>query len=201
MPFFIMFTYLIPLYYLVTKLADEKESKSREGMKMMGLMDFPYMTSWFVFYLIIVLVISLLITGISSINIFPNSNKLLVFLFSMLYGLSLFGFSLIIVAILPSIRSSATTASLTHVITYFIGFAVTNPDLATSVKFPLCLIPNVGMSLCIVNMYHYETESFGLNFSTAGLWFENMTFYSAFFMLLFDTVFLLLIGLYLDQIL
>jgi len=37
-----MFTFLIPLYYLVTKLAEEKELKSREGMKMMGTKDFPY---------------------------------------------------------------------------------------------------------------------------------------------------------------
>ena len=36
-PFFIMCIYLLPLYYMVTKLAEEKESRGREGMIMMGL--------------------------------------------------------------------------------------------------------------------------------------------------------------------
>jgi len=36
-PFFYMIMYLIPFYYLTSKIAQEKESKSREGMKMMGL--------------------------------------------------------------------------------------------------------------------------------------------------------------------
>ena len=38
-PFFVMCIYLLPLYYMVTKLAEERESKAREGMKMMGLKD------------------------------------------------------------------------------------------------------------------------------------------------------------------
>ena len=31
-PFFVMCTFLLPLYYMVTKLAEEKESRAREGM-------------------------------------------------------------------------------------------------------------------------------------------------------------------------
>lgn len=48
-----MFTFLIPLYYIVSKLAEEKENKSREGMKMMGLKDTSYFLSWLVFYTMI----------------------------------------------------------------------------------------------------------------------------------------------------
>lgn len=65
-----MFTFLIPLYYIVSKLAEEKESKSREGMKMMGLKDFAYFTSWFVFFLVITVFMSAVITGMCAINIF-----------------------------------------------------------------------------------------------------------------------------------
>ena len=38
-PFFFMCVFLLPLYYMVSRLAEEKESKAREGMKMMGLRD------------------------------------------------------------------------------------------------------------------------------------------------------------------
>jgi uncharacterized membrane protein YadS len=101
-PFFFMFTFLIPLYYLVSKLAEEKESKSREGMKMMGLKDSSYFLSWYVFYFIIVAIMSTIITIAVSFNVFPNSSKILIWLLAFLYGMTLFGFSLVVVAILPT---------------------------------------------------------------------------------------------------
>lgn len=97
-----MFTFLIPLYYIVSKLAEEKESKSREGMKMMGLKDSSYFLSWLVFYGTIVALMSIVMMGILSINVFYNSNKFLVFILAFFYGMSLFGFSVVIVAILPT---------------------------------------------------------------------------------------------------
>jgi len=66
-----MFTFLIPLYYITSKLAEEKEGKSREGMKMMGLKDSSYFLSWFVFHLILMIIMALIITLMCSINLFP----------------------------------------------------------------------------------------------------------------------------------
>jgi len=125
-----MFTFLIPLYYLVSKLAEEKESKSREGMKMMGLKDFSYFSSWFVFFMIIVIGMCIIITVMLSFNVFLQSNKFLLFILAFFYGMSLFGFSVVIVAILPTQRASATAASLLHIITYFLVFAFKDPDTA-----------------------------------------------------------------------
>lgn len=36
-PFFVICIFLLPLYYTVTRLAEEKEGRAREGMQMMGL--------------------------------------------------------------------------------------------------------------------------------------------------------------------
>ena len=41
-PIFYICIFMLPLYYMVTKLAEEKESKIRESMKMMGLSDTSY---------------------------------------------------------------------------------------------------------------------------------------------------------------
>jgi len=101
-PFFFMFTFLIPLYYIVSKLAEEKESKSREGMKMMGLKDSTYFLSWMVFFFTIIVVMSVAITIMVSFNVFYYSNKFFVFILALFYGFSLFGFSIVIVAILPT---------------------------------------------------------------------------------------------------
>jgi ATP-binding cassette subfamily A (ABC1) protein 3 len=97
-----MFTFLIPLYYLVSKLAEEKESKLREGMKMMGLKDFTYYLSWFIFYFTVITIMSIVMAMIVGYSVFQQSNTFLLFLLSFLYGLSTFGFSILIVALVPS---------------------------------------------------------------------------------------------------
>ena len=48
---------------MVTKLAEERESRAREGMKMMGLKDRSYFIGWFIFLLLINLIIATLISG------------------------------------------------------------------------------------------------------------------------------------------
>lgn len=97
-----MFTFLIPLYYLVSKLAEEKESKAREGMKMMGLKDFTYFLSWFVFYAFVILIMSTIMSLLVGLNVFSQSSVFLIFMLAFLYGLSLFGFSILIVALIPT---------------------------------------------------------------------------------------------------
>eukprot|EP00347_Sterkiella_histriomuscorum_P002219 403369012 len=199
-PFYIMFTYLIPLYYLVSKLSEEKESKLREGMKMMGLKDSSYFASWIVFYMIIITVMSLIIMGVLRINVFPQSNMFLVFIMNFLYGLSLFGFSLVIVAILPTQRSSATAATLLHIISYFLIFALKDPEQSQNLKILASLLPNIGMSFSVFTLYYFESDSTGLNFTNASIINDNISFQIAILTLAFDCVFYLLIGLYLDQV-
>jgi ABC-2 family transporter protein len=70
LPLFLMITYLIPLFYMVSKLAEEKEGKSREGMKMMGLKDSSYFLSWWVFNLVVIVIMASIITGMSYLNLF-----------------------------------------------------------------------------------------------------------------------------------
>jgi hypothetical protein len=64
-PFFYMCIFMLPLFYMVTKLAEEKETKAREGMKMMGLNDKSYFAAWFIFMLILTSTINGIIVAIS----------------------------------------------------------------------------------------------------------------------------------------
>jgi len=88
-----MFTFLIPLYYIVSKLAEEKESKVREGMKMMGLKDGTYYFSWWVFFTIIICVMAFIVALMTAFNVFPKSNPFFLFMLTLLFGSSLFGFA------------------------------------------------------------------------------------------------------------
>lgn len=75
---------------------------------------------------------------------------------------------------------------------------VKDADTASAFKFAMSIFPNVGMTFCIYNLFHFESESTGLSFSNANLWYNNMTFTGALFTLIFNTFFYLFLGIYLD---
>jgi len=54
----------------VSKMASEKESKAKEGMKMMGLNDFTYYVAWFILYLTICIVVSIIVTIMTFVGVF-----------------------------------------------------------------------------------------------------------------------------------
>ena len=59
---------------------------------MMGLSDTNYWLSWFIFYAIIVTIISVISTIIICSKVFAYSNWGLIFLFFWGFGISLFGY-------------------------------------------------------------------------------------------------------------
>lgn len=80
-PFFIMIIYLIPFLYVTSKIASEKESKVKEGMKMMGLRDSMYYLSWIITYFFLSLITSLFVTIVLCKVIYQNLNFLLIIMF------------------------------------------------------------------------------------------------------------------------
>ena len=69
---------------------------------MMGLKDSTYFLSWMTTFGIVIALMSLLLTIMVSFSTFRQSNKIIFFLFNFVYGISLFGFSVVIVALLPT---------------------------------------------------------------------------------------------------
>lgn len=59
-------TTLTPVAKLISRMVDEKESKVKEYMKMMGMTDTSYWISWFIMYFIIYLIITILATLITT---------------------------------------------------------------------------------------------------------------------------------------
>lgn len=47
--FFIIVMYIPPVYRTVYRIVAEKENRAKESMRMMGLKDFPYWASWFMY--------------------------------------------------------------------------------------------------------------------------------------------------------
>jgi hypothetical protein len=60
-----MIIFIIPFFYITSKIASEKESKAKEGMKMMGMRDSTYYLAWFIFFMVIAFVTSIIISILS----------------------------------------------------------------------------------------------------------------------------------------
>lgn len=70
LPFFCLLMYIPPLFRNSYRIVNEKETRIRESMKIMGLTDVAYWTSWFAYHSIISLLISILATITLYINVF-----------------------------------------------------------------------------------------------------------------------------------
>jgi len=145
-PFFFMIIFKIPYFYLTSKIASEKESKAKEGMKMMGLRDSTYYFAWFILYMSISVFTSLVVTAISMKGIFIKVNSILFFIFCILYSLNLFGWALIIVSFLPTKKSSGIASILINFITFYMTYILRDEATPSLLQYGLSVLPNVCMN-------------------------------------------------------
>lgn len=195
-----MIIMLIPFYYIVSKLSSEKESKTREGMKMMGLNDSTYYLAWFLFYLSIIIFTALLNT-IMARRIFINVSLVIFFIWNVIYGLTLYGQAFVITSFLPSKKSSAIAATLFHIISFYSYFTVKDPGTSSTTMYMASLFPNICMTKCVNQLFffNYQTLS-GLTPGSMYTIFENYSFGGGLGMMFFDMIFWACLGLYCDQV-
>lgn len=86
LPLFLLFMYILPVFTIVSLIVKEKEYRTRETMRMMGMTDTPYWLSWFAYYTMLNTAISIIAWLVLCINVIGPSNPWWVFLFIWLYG-------------------------------------------------------------------------------------------------------------------
>lgn len=80
----LMFTPII--YRTVYRIVYEKASRAKESMRMMGMSNLAYWSSWFVYYTLINTVITTLSTVILFIRVISPQSGVFLFLIIWLYG-------------------------------------------------------------------------------------------------------------------
>ena len=118
---FLIMSYFLPLYRLAYRIGNEKETRARESMKMMGLGDTAYWLSWFTYFMIYVTIISLISTLLLHGGVVVNTSFGTFFLWIWLFGLSNFG---LVLMILPFCDSSSSAGKVTVFLYYFLSYLV-----------------------------------------------------------------------------
>lgn len=98
LPFFISTVYILVCPLIVKRITDEKSTKAKELLKMIGMSDYVFWITHFLNYLIIILVHSIAFAFIFTGNgtIFPRSSTFLSFFIFLLFGMQLILFFMLL---------------------------------------------------------------------------------------------------------
>ena len=103
---------LFPVSRLIKGIVEEKESKTKETMKMMGLLDSVFVASWFISSLLQFTLIALMITVLMHFTLFPHTDLTLLFVFFFTFILSEITFSFLISVFFSSAKLAGIVGSI-----------------------------------------------------------------------------------------
>lgn len=198
--FIILIIYIAPLYRLIYNVVLEKETKIREAMKIMGLIDFPYWFSWFSYYFIITSLQSIAMILVL-IRVFEYSNLFLIWLYLWLFGMSLFGFGVFVSSFFSSAKTAAIVGTMLFYVSSFIFSVVEDRSVSETAKTLCSFFPTVAVQLAGVNLLEFEESGIGLTTDNVNSTYLNYKFATCYWMLVIAFFVFLTLGLYLENVL
>ena len=118
-----VFRSMVPLYItmsmsmfispMLTVIVDEKEKKIKETLKMVGLRDSVFWSSWFIVYAGLIIITSLLGSLLISFLVLTSRTYfLLTFTLMLLFGLTIIMFAFLLTALFSKAKTAATVGGL-----------------------------------------------------------------------------------------
>ncbi|NXK17444.1 ABCAA protein, partial [Arenaria interpres] len=186
------------MYFLSMNVVREKK-KLKVLMKTMGLQDIAFWFSWSLLYAVYVMVLSLLLTALVVQDAFYLSSFPAVLLLFFLYGLACIHLVFMLCSLL---RTSKLASSMGFLLTFLFGclsLAVLIENLPEPMKWFLGLFCPFAFNVGIAKIFHLE--KYGIGFSFSNLMEESYFLFSTYIMLVFDSVFYMLLAVYFDKVL
>jgi ATP-binding cassette subfamily A (ABC1) protein 3 len=197
--FYIM-SFLYPVSRIIRGLVLEKEYRIKEGMKMMGLTDTIYNSSWFITTFIQMTIISVLITGVSSTTVFAYSNKLFVFLYFEVFSLAVMNLCFLLATLFSKSKTAALMGPMIFFASFFPYYAVNDPQFDSEAKTTTCLLAPACFALGANVFADYEGGLVGVQFENVNQPTSNFTYNLVVGMLFLDAVLYGVLAWYLDKV-
>ena len=198
-PFFMVIAYMCPLCLYVYRMVGEKENKSKEGMKIMGLSEGTYFLSYFIQYVIITFIDSVINTFFMSL-LFSHIPFILLFVILFLWALDIFGLIFFFQSFIDKTRVALILSLLIYFVMFFLSMACMDEESNKVLKIILSIFPPVSLELGIVLIGKFQShfKDFHMKDYT-----ETYTNYSIFIMNLMqiiDFFLYLFLGYYLQNV-
>ena len=156
-PFFIIVAYMANLCLYVYRMVLEKESRAKEGMKIMGLEEGIYFLSYFLQYLIINIFVSL-INSIIVNFIFKTIPFYYIYILFFLWGMNVLALAFFCQSFLDSTKIALILSLLIYFIMYFISLSGIKETSSKSLKVGLSFFPPAILEITIVMFSEFESH-------------------------------------------
>ena len=131
---FYMLSFLYPVSRIVRALVVEKETRVKEGMKMMGLTDTVYNLSWLITTVLQMTIVSILITLVTGDTVFEYSNKVLVFIYFEVFSLAIINMCFLMATFFSRSKVASLLGPVIFFGSFFPYYAINDDDFTTTSK-------------------------------------------------------------------
>ena len=156
-PFFIMVAYICSLCLYVYRMVSEKESRAKEGMKIMGLEEGIYILSYFLQYLVINVFVSIMNT-IIVMFIFTKIPFYFIYLLFFLWGMNVFALAIFFQSFIDSTKIALILSLLIYFVMYFVSLASIKETSSQGLKIGLSFFPPAVLEITIIMFGEFESH-------------------------------------------
>ena len=187
----IFMSYIVFCPLIVKRITDEKANKIKELLKMMGMSDWVFWTSHFIYYLMIVSIHSLFFTFLLCIGpqtiligggdaIFSGVDWYIFFTILMIFCVQTILFYMVFTTIFKSPVLAVIVTSIFYIISFVfvakgLSAAYTDPDSNTWLRILSSMLPSAALDWDISLMYGFNT--YGIHVGIQEL-FQSINYYN-----------------------
>ena len=199
-PFFIVIAYMCPLCLYVYRMVGEKENKSKEGMKIMGLGEGIYFLSYFIQYIIIALIVSIINTFFLSL-LFSRIPFYYLFFTLFLWALDVFGLIFFFQSFIDKTRVALILSLLIYFVMFFLSMACMDEDALKVLKIVMSIFPPVCIMLGIILFGKFQSHFRTFHPSDYTKIYTNYSIFIMNLMQIINFLLFLFLGYYLQNVL
>ena len=197
--FFIVLSYLCPLILYVLKMVVEKESRSKEVMKIMGMGEGTYFLSYFVEYFIVNIIYAFIVGYIASLMFYQIPYLYLV-LYLWLFGLNVFALAFFCQSFMDTTRLALIVSCLIYCLMLFVSAAVYDDNIKKVYKTVASLLPPVNLLLGAFTLGRFEGMFFKFHTKDIKENYLNYSMATCYIMFTADFFIYLFLGYYLQNV-
>ena len=199
-PFFIMVAYICSLCLYVYRMVSEKESRAKEGMKIMGLTEGIYFLSYFLQYLVINIFVSL-INSIIVMFIYKKIPFFFIYLLFFLWGMNVFALAFFFQSFIDTTKLALILSLLIYFIMYFSSMACIKETSPRGLKIGLSIFPPAALEVTIVLISEFESHFKKFKPEYFANIYVNYSLLYMFLMFIVDFFIYIFLGYYLTMVL
>jgi len=197
---FVLF-FFYPISQLIAAVVHEKESRIKEGMRMMGIPAAALTAAWYITYALAFLVSSFGIASAAAKTMFGRSDSYMIWFVFWLFGMAATAEAFLISVFFSRAKVASAVGTIIFLASFFPYYAVNDPLKPLMSKLGASFLAPVAFGLDLQVVAQLEASGIGLHWSTVGFEVQGFTVAYGLVMLAIDTVLYTVLALYLEQVL